>query len=310
MGVTTPATYGGPGWRARRATHLDEIGSLWTACGVRSEVDRLRAVLLARPPDSLGGEEDLDERLLMAPVDVPGMRVQCEMLANIFESLEIYCYQVGSQEDVPPNIVFMRDLFFMTPEGAVVGRTASQARAGEERHAAAALAAVGVPILMTMRGSATFEGADALWVNPSLVMVGCGVRTNTEGYEAVSGLLASLDVRSVAVALPQGVQHLLGVVNFVDYDLAVIRADRITDEIRDALRDHRLLVLDATREVTRGLAMNFVTLSPRRILMPAGCPQTREIYEKAGLECLEADVSEYVNAAGALGCLTGILQRA
>jgi N-dimethylarginine dimethylaminohydrolase len=43
--------------------------------------------------------------------------------------------------------------------------------------------------------------------------------------------------------------------------------------------------------------------------MPARCPRTRAIYEAHGIECFEVDVSEYIKAAGALGCLTGILRR-
>lgn len=53
-----------------------------------------------------------------------------------------------------PNLYFARDHFFMTPQD-VMSRMGSAARAGEERCSAAALAALGVPILMTVHGSGT-----------------------------------------------------------------------------------------------------------------------------------------------------------
>ena len=55
--------------------------------------------------------------------------------------------------------------------------------------------------------------------------------------------------------------------------------------------------------------MNFVTLAPGRIVMPARCPRTTAVYEAHDVECHAVEVSEYIKAAGALGCLTGILSR-
>jgi N-dimethylarginine dimethylaminohydrolase len=55
--------------------------------------------------------------------------------------------------------------------------------------------------------------------------------------------------------------------------------------------------------------MNFVTLAPRHLLMPAGCPRTRARYEARGIRVEEVDVSEYLLAAGGIGCATGVLAR-
>jgi N-dimethylarginine dimethylaminohydrolase len=74
-------------------------------------------------------------------------------------------------------------------------------------------------------------------------------------------------------------------------------------------RGYDLLELPPDDEVVRRRAMNLVTLGPGQVLMPAGCPVTRRRLESAGLEVFDVEVSEYVNAAGALGCLTGILRR-
>jgi N-dimethylarginine dimethylaminohydrolase len=57
------------------------------------------------------------------------------------------------------------------------------------------------------------------------------------------------------------------------------------------------------------MALNFVTLGPRHVLMPAGCPLTRATYEAAGISCQEVEIEELLKAAGGMGCLTGILSR-
>ena len=47
------AAYGGAGWSPRTRPLRQEIGDLWTACGVDNEWPRLRAVLLPSPGDDL-----------------------------------------------------------------------------------------------------------------------------------------------------------------------------------------------------------------------------------------------------------------
>jgi N-dimethylarginine dimethylaminohydrolase len=66
---------------------------------------------------------------------------------------------------------------------------------------------------------------------------------------------------------------------------------------------------EADVEVRSGRALNFVAVAPRHIVMPAGCPKTRDRLQKAGIRCDELPVDQYLRAEGALGCLTGILSR-
>jgi len=285
-------------------------GRLWARCGVSSEVAPLRAVLLSWPSDALGRVDDLDASLLLEAVDVERMRAQAGAIAGAYEAAGVTVHWDRPVE-APPNYVFMRDTFFMCPEGAVVSRMAAPARAGEERLAASALARLGVPVLMTMRGEATFEGADALWLDARTVLVGVGRRTNFEACQSLASILQGMGVSCVPVEVPAGSQHLLGVVSFIDSDLAALRADRLSDTLLQLLRSRGIepLVLPATDEITRGLAMNFVTLTPRHVLMPAGAPDTRRLLEGAGVRCDAVDIGEYLKAAGGLGCLTGILHR-
>jgi N-dimethylarginine dimethylaminohydrolase len=55
--------------------------------------------------------------------------------------------------------------------------------------------------------------------------------------------------------------------------------------------------------------MNFVTLRPRRVLMPAGCQGVRARLEAEGIATIEVEIGEYLKAAGGVGCLTGVLRR-
>jgi arginine deiminase len=43
--------------------------------------------------------------------------------------------------------------------------------------------------------------------------------------------------------------------------------------------------------------------------MPTGNPKTRELLEKAGVECIEIDVTEIIKGWGAIHCMTAFLKR-
>ncbi len=304
-----PSTLGGPGWQARTAPHADEIGTIWAPYGVRSHVAPLRAVLLAQPGEEQRYAEEPGAWLMLERPDLPTLQAQTEALAAFYRSQGVTPHLFRPARLPTPNHLFQCDLFFMTPEGAVLARMAAQQRAGEERGAAEALASIGVPILLTPRGDALFEGADAMWLDERTVLIGTGKRTNAAAVRQIAPLLAEMGARVVDVEVGAGVQHLLGVVNLLRPDLAAVLSAEVTPSLRAALAGVELIELPSDEETLELRSMNFVTLAPGRIAMPTRCPRTRDAYERRGVECHELAVSEYIKAAGALGCLTGILGR-
>jgi N-dimethylarginine dimethylaminohydrolase len=311
--VEQAASFGGAGWRPREGSHAEEVaaGRLWAPYRVCSEVETLRAVLLAWPGVELLYDEDPDDWLMLERPELRAIVAQAAAVRDFYRGQGVHVHAFIPARPPPPNFLFQRDLFLMTPEGAILGRPAAAQRAGEERHAAEALAGIGVPILATVRGQATFEGADAIWLRPDRVLVGTGRRTNAAGLEQVRRVLGDLGVDVISVDLPAAVQHLLGVVNLADARLAVVHGGRVTPEIHGVLAEQGIerLVLPPDEELSWGRGLNFVTLGPRRLVMPAGCPGIERRLRAAGLQVHTCDVGEYLKAAGGLGCLTGILWR-
>ena len=62
-------------------------------------------------------------------------------------------------------------------------------------------------------------------------------------------------------------------------------------------------------EAQHGMPLNLVTLAPRKILMPGGNPVTQAFYEDLEIQAKTVEINELIKAAGAVGCLTGILER-
>ncbi|MBC7250882.1 MAG: amidinotransferase [Anaerolineae bacterium] len=309
--ILETAAYGGAGWSPRIQSLRQEIGRVWGACGVDTEWSPLKAVLLHRPGPELEEVVDPNAAQMFAPLDVRRAQAQHDALAQAYRDAGVTVHYVEPAETPPPNLMFVADLMFMTPEGVIIARPASTVRAGEERLVARRLADLGVPILRSVRGRGTFEGADALWLDPQTVLLATGLRTNAEGAAQVASLLREMGVEVIQVGLPYGAMHLMGTLRFADRDLAIAWSGRVPYAAVEALRarGYTVLFIPDEGEAKRGMALNFVTLGPRRILMAAGNPITQAFYEAAGIACQTVDVDEILKAAGGIGCATGILER-
>ncbi|MDD5669263.1 MAG: arginine deiminase family protein, partial [Candidatus Omnitrophica bacterium] len=210
------------------------------------------------------------------------------------------------------NLMFTRDLFFMTPRGAVICRMGTDVRSQETVYAERFLRKTGIRVRAVIAGPGTFEGADAVWITGAMVAVGVGRRTNEEGFRQLREELARDKITCCAVPNPRGSIHLLGSVQLVDSSLALVRSGSSGPEIRTLLKKnrYRIVTIPENNEVIKNHAMNFVVLGPRKIVMPSGCPETRKIYERAGITVVgEISVTQLINGGGGLACASGILSR-
>ena len=306
------AAHGGAGWAPRAAATAQELGTIWGDFGVRSECGRLRAVLMRRPGPEIDGVTDAASALWYDLLEPELARAQHDALAKVYRDHGVAVCTVEETAPDMPNAYFCRDQFAMTPVGAILARPASRSRAGEERYVAQALAALGVPILLSVHGEATFEGADIAVVNDDLVFVGEGQRTNPAGAEQVARLFREVGFGQVEIVhLPYGTGHLDGMLNIVDRDLAIVYPTQLPYRAWETLKRHGFRFLDVpdVGEARRGMAINMVPLAPGHVVMPAGNPITRAALEGEGVACVEVDVSELMKGAGSVHCMTGVLKR-
>jgi N-dimethylarginine dimethylaminohydrolase len=290
----------------------EEMPETWGEWGSSSECGTLRAVLLHRPGEELDAIDDFDAMQMRSDLIPAVARNQHDALAEAYRSHGVTVHYVEQTRLDKPNTMFIRDLLLMTPEGAIITRPASTVRAGEERAIARALGRIGLPILMTVHGNGTFEGADVSWVDRDLCFLAEGLRTNAEGANQVERMLLEIGVQQVVrVGLPYGAMHLDGLLNFPDRDLAVVWPRRTPYKIVQVLKDRGFRIIEVPDEVEAQncLPMNFVALAPGKILMPAGGEKIRRLYEEAGVEVHTVDVSELIKAGGGIHCMTGFLKR-
>ena len=150
-----------------------------------------------------------------------------------------------------------------------------------------------------------------MWLDEKTAIIGRGLRTNDAAIVQIANLLNGLGIELIAVDMPFGSMHFMGMLRIVDRDLAICWPRRTPHRCVTLLRElgFRVVFPDFQDDQTSYRGINFVTLGPRRILMVAGLNSIQNEFEKLGIECLSCPTDELSRAAGNVGCLTGVLAR-
>lgn len=75
-----------------------------------------------------------------------------------------------------------------------------------------------IPIVKTITGTGTFDGADCLWVDRKTAILARSSRTNEAGYNQVAQVLREQGVETIlTVPIPYTNAHLDGIMNFCRY---------------------------------------------------------------------------------------------
>jgi len=297
---------------AKKTTFQEDLPLYWGNWGATSETGRLRAVLLRRPGQEI--EEIADPtvprwRELLNPDTA---RQQHDRLAQAYRDNGVAVHYLHETGEDRPNAIYCRDLLAMTPEGAIIARPAMDVRRGEERYIAAVVASLGVPIVKTINGAGTFEGADLLMLDRHSAFVGLGNRTNVEGARQVIDELRLQGVTDVTVVqVPYGIAHLDCMFGMAGHDVAVVFPWVTPFVVCDKLMEkgYRIVEVQSPSEARLGYATNFVAIEPGVIVMSAGNPETAEALDAHGVRVIEVDMSEIHKGMGGVHCCTAILHR-
>ena len=300
------------GWLALETSSREELSTHWGGdWGCDSEVGTLKAVLLRRPGPEIEQVKDPEKCRWLGIMNPKIAREQHDALADTYRSHGISVHYVEKMREDRPNALFMRDTVLMAPEGAVIGRQAMDCRRGEERFAAEALAALGVPIIRTISGDGIFEMACCLWADAKTVIIGTGNRANREGARQVEDVLRPMGVENfLHLQIPYGYAHIDSIVSFVDKKTAIIDPARFPWGVWNALRQKGYKILEApSPKETDNLALNFVVDSPGSVVMASGFPETKKFLEHNNIQVKEVEISELRKGWGSIHCMTAVLKR-
>ena len=190
-----------------------------------------------------------------------------------------------------PDAVFVEDTVVVHGDLAVVARPGADRRRPETAGTERTLKSLGYRIAR-IEAPGTLDGGDVL-EHDGTVWVGLGGRTNQAGMEQLAAALAPLGAEVVGVPVAR-VLHLKSGVTALP-DGTVVGYEPLVDD--PATWPSFLPVPEAD-------GAQVVVLDGGAVLMSAGAPATRALFESRGLRVVAVDITEFENLEGCVTCLS------
>jgi arginine deiminase len=287
--------------------------------GGHSMVAPLRAVAVKRPEDAFRGRAAIADQWRAlgyncAP-DLDRAAEEHRLFVSLLREAGAEVLYLPVDERTGMDSLYAHDPVLITDAGAVVFQMGKTLRQGEGPAFAEALGEWGVPILGYVRGPATAEAGDMVWLDSRTLLVGRGFRTNAAGVEALTALLRPLGVTVLTFHLPyasgpQDVLHLMSFMSMLDADLAVVHRPMLPVPLFELLTDRGIRLVDVAADEYPTLGCNILAVAPRQVIMIRGNPLTRSSLEAVGCTVAQFDGSAIcIPGSGGPTCLTRPLWR-
>jgi arginine deiminase len=281
------------------------------AFGYTNEYSKLEAVAIHIPRKYEVVVKDPKAVMFKSVPNYEKLLEEVDAYRNLLISLGIKVYDDIDFRDTDlnpfPNQIYARDLAVVTPSHLILANPKYDVRKGEQHNLLTTLRRHGyIGPVVDISGEITMEGADFFWINENEVLISVGNRTSQSFADTFQRLYPNIKVRTVEAAAEGIPQHILGGAHIVDKDTIIQRKAIVKHD----LGFKNVIELEETDEVKNGYAMNIVTIGPMEIIMPAGNPNTKAIYEAHGIKVHESPAIEYGKMSGAFACATLPIKRA
>lgn len=284
---------------------------------VHNEYGRLKAVALHKPCmeelTMLPPEKAMYATLAIAP-DYYKVTQEFNEYVILLESLGIEVFiDEGRPETACPNNIFMRDIATVIGNTLVVGTPAYDIRKPEvanfKRFIMKSDLFSKFDDIIELNGTSTFEGADLFVIDNKEIVISVGNRTNIEAHDRIKQHFSRKGWKvNLVEAAPEGIpQHILGAKHIVDFDTIISRSDLNDTSVHPTFTN--VVEVRENSEAVTGYSCNVVTVGPKEIIMPAGNPKTKKLYESHGIKVHETTTNEIGIMAGSLACMTLPLTR-
>lgn len=235
---------------------------------------------------------------------LPEMQAQHDSLAQALRAEGVEVVYLNGVSGGRFKSVYTRDSSFAVKGGAIVGRLAPRMRHGEELSVTRTLAALGMPILRTVHGTAMVEGGSFAWINSKTAVIGRSIRVNDDGVAQVADVLKYQGVDLVVVDLCGYDIHIDGHFLMVDVDLALVSASGLPFSFLEKLRQMRIRTVETTDEDDSWI-INGLAVRPGRVLMPEGISdRTRDALLSYGVEVITVAYDKVQLNGGGIHCST------
>ena len=305
----------------------DEVEQIWGQRWGAEGIGTLREVLVSRPSEneirpeyakewqyyysSAGGNADLGR--LRAQFDE-----YCEALAGHgvrVNYLEAPVPAIGAYGYIK-NLVTLAGAGLCVRGGVIMHRYGLGSwQRGREVIWAKALAALQVPVYLTVHGRGICEPGAGRWLDAKTFVFNESVVANEEGLRQIEFVLSNLGIELVVAHSPGwydsigngsiGTSHMDMVCLVPDRGVIVLAPHLVNYGFVRWLKEREWTIVEVPVEEYWDLAVNGVTLAPGKVVINRGSPRVVEQLEGLGVEVLQVDFSESQKfAIAGLHCAT------
>lgn len=284
-----------------------------------SESGKLKSVFIKRAKDAFIDDAHVSKHWeslnYLGKPDIQKAFSEYEAFEQVFKDNGTELLYLPEDASVNMDSIYCRDAAIATSKGMIICNMGKEGRKNEPFAEQKAFEANGIPVLGVITAPGTIEGGDVAWLDEKTLAVGHTYRTNEEGIQQITAILAPIGVEVITVPMPHyrgpsDVFHLMSVLSPVDKNLAVVYSPLIPIVFRNELINRGFELVEVPEAEFDSMGCNVLALSPRVCLMVKGNPITKARLEKAGCKVIEYEGAEIsVKGGGGPTCLTRPVER-
>jgi N-dimethylarginine dimethylaminohydrolase len=314
-------------WMLHETDMYDEVEQIWGRRWGAEGIGRLREVLVSRPTENeTRGEYAREWQYYYSTAegnaDLGRLQAQFD---EYYHVLADHGVRVNFVEPPVPaigaygylkNLVTLAGGGLVARGGAIIHRMGLGSwQRGREVIWSQALAALQVPIYLTIHGRGIGEPGAGRWLDSKTFVFNDSVVANREGLDQIRFVLEGLGVEMITTYSPGwvgstghgniGTTHADMFVMIPDERVAVLAPHLVDYAFVRELARRDFKILEVPVDEYWDLAVNAVTLEPGKVVMNAGSPTVVAALEKEGIEVISVDFSEsHKFAIAGLHCAT------
>lgn len=280
----------------------------------QSESGVIKTLLVNHAGNAFCSDERIDSQWqnlgFISRPNLQKARWEYDRFLSLLQDFEINIYQLLPDDSLTLDSIYPRDAAITCGHGVVLCNMGKENRDHEPAALERFFRSLSVPIHGQIIGNGRLEGGDVVWIDERTLAVGRGYRTNDEGIDQLTELLAGC-IDDVLVAQlphwrgPNDVFHLMSIFSPLDRNLALVYSPLMPVAFRQHLLARDIELIEVPDEEFHSMACNVLAVAPRKCIMLSGNPQTRLLLERRGVEVYEFPGQEIcIKGGGGPTCLT------
>ena len=287
--------------------------------GTQNMVTKLKKVLMKKPQKFMSDvdkkkwnyDSTLDQNLINKNYD------DFYQIIKKF-GVEIFELKLDDEKEELCDSIFTHDPSLVINEGAIILNMGKKLRKKEILFHKNFYESHNIPIVGQIINTGSVEGGDCLWINEKTLLVGESLRTNISGINQLTVILNKYNINLIPIKLPtfensKNCFHLMSMISMLDNDLAIGCLSLMPKNLIEILNIYKIKLLNIPKDeyfLSKTLAVNILTLSPRTLIMLNGYQKTFDLLIKENCKINTFEGSELcIKSEGGPTCLTRPLLR-